>query len=270
MSEQTIQHTRGAQVRLPRRLTDVPIRSVPFSRLLTVELRKATDTRAGRWLLAIIGLLVLGAVTLLVFIGEPGRDKSFSDFFSIAFLPVNLLLPIVGVLVVTTEWSQRTALTTFTLEPKRIRVGMAKWLAALVLGTGVILASAAMAAVATIVTPLLRGGEASWSMTWQLAVGTALFQFVTMSMGVAFGLLLQNTPAAIVAYLVLPQLWTALGQISWLRTAGEWLDTNRTLAPLMEGDFQAGDWAKPVTSILVWVILPMVLGLIRLQRSEVK
>lgn len=270
MSTATTHGDRSANVRLPRRLNEVPIRPVSVGRLVTVELRKATDTRAGRWLLAIIGLLVLAAATMLIFIGEPGEEKSFSDFFGIAFLPINLLLPIVGILVVTTEWSQRTALTTFSLEPKRLRVGMAKWLAALILGFGVILVAAAIAALATAAAPMLRGGEASWEMTWQLALGTALFQFVTMSMGVAFGLLLQNTPAAIVSYLVLPQLWTALGEISWLRTAGEWVDTNRTLTPLMEGRIHGDQWAQLVTSILVWVILPMILGMIRLRRSEVK
>ena len=37
-----------------------------------------------------------------------------------------MLLPIVGILLVSSEWSQRTALITFTLVPQRMRVMSAK------------------------------------------------------------------------------------------------------------------------------------------------
>lgn len=42
-------------------------------------------------------------------------------------------MPVVGILLVTSEWSQRTAITTFTLVPQHGRVLTAKLLAALVL-----------------------------------------------------------------------------------------------------------------------------------------
>ncbi len=38
---------------------------IPFSRLVRVELAKATDTRAARWLLALLALLTLAAKSLL-------------------------------------------------------------------------------------------------------------------------------------------------------------------------------------------------------------
>jgi hypothetical protein len=46
----------------------------------------------------------------------------------------------VGILTVSSEWSQRTGLLTFTLEPNRKRVLLAKLSATLVLGVLVILA----------------------------------------------------------------------------------------------------------------------------------
>ena len=45
-----------------------------------------------------------------------------------------MLLPILGIMAATAEWTQRTGLVTFTLEPRRGRVVLAKALAALVLG----------------------------------------------------------------------------------------------------------------------------------------
>ena len=38
----------------------------------------------------------------------------------------SFLLPILAIMLVTSEWSQRTALVTFTLEPRRSRVVLAK------------------------------------------------------------------------------------------------------------------------------------------------
>ena len=46
---------------------------------------------------------------------------------------ITLLLPIVGILLVTSEWSQRTAQVTFTLVPRRGRVLAAKVSASVVL-----------------------------------------------------------------------------------------------------------------------------------------
>ena len=43
-------------------------------------------------------------------------------------------LPVVAILMLTSEWSQRSAFTTFTQEPRRIRVVNAKLAASMVLG----------------------------------------------------------------------------------------------------------------------------------------
>ena len=37
-------------------------------------------------------------------------------------IPMNILLPVLGIMLVTSEWSQRTAMVTFTLEPSRDRL----------------------------------------------------------------------------------------------------------------------------------------------------
>ena len=98
-------------------------RSLPFGRLVRVELRKTYDTRAGRWLLICMGILtalVMGiqlAVVVVQDISVGYRDFMTSTSFSIA-----ILLPILGILLLTSEWGQRTAMVTFTLEPRRPRV----------------------------------------------------------------------------------------------------------------------------------------------------
>jgi hypothetical protein len=88
---------------------------------------------------------------------------------------------------------------------------------------------------------------------------------------VGFGLSLLNTPAAIVAYLVLPTVWTILGSlVSWLREAAQWLDLGATTEPLLEGSMSGQQWAQLGTSALLWVALPLAFGTWRVLRGELK
>ena len=61
-----------------------------------------------------------------------------------------LLLPVIGVMAMTSEWTQRTALTTFTLSPRRVRVQLAKFVSAIVLSVVVLTATALLALAATL------------------------------------------------------------------------------------------------------------------------
>src|SRR6478672_3653848 len=101
-------------------------------RLTMVELRKMVDTRAGFWLqLSVLALTVL-VVVLSAVLGH-NDDHTLADFLKNSVQPASVLLPIVGILLVTSEWSQNTTLTTFALVPQRSRVIAAKVLASLVL-----------------------------------------------------------------------------------------------------------------------------------------
>ncbi|MEO3748084.1 ABC transporter permease [Plantactinospora sp. B5E13] len=242
-------------------------------RLTAVELRKLADTRAGYWLLIVIALLSAGIVTVLL-LSAPEADQRFENFFALAQFPVGVLLPILGILLVTSEFSQRTAVTTFALVPQRHRVVVAKLAAGAVAALVSVLVSVATSAVGTLLATLGGNPPDAWSTSAFAVLGAAVFQVVSVLMGIAFGLLLQNTPLAIVLSLVLPIAWSMLGgMISKLRTAAEWLDTGLTTAPLIEppgaGDLTGGQWARLGVSVAVWVGVPLVAGLVRTIRREV-
>ena len=104
---------------------------IPFSRLVRVEWTKATDTRAARWLLGLVALSTVG--TMLAPILAPTRfDQTYAGYLEVASIAQVILLPVVGILMLTSEWSRRSILTTFTQEPRRIRVVKAKLASALI------------------------------------------------------------------------------------------------------------------------------------------
>jgi ABC-2 type transport system permease protein len=127
-----------ATVTLERRFDDHSVDARPsLARLTAVELRKAVDTRAGFWLqLGVVGLAITFAILQAV-LGH-ASDHTLRSILESTLFPWYVLLPIVGILLVSSEWSQRTTLVTFTLVPKRTRVLAAK------LAAGILLACAAV------------------------------------------------------------------------------------------------------------------------------
>ena len=254
---------------LPRIAGARPTAPVGLLRLTRVEWRKQVDTRAGFWLLLSIGLVVAAVMVILLFV--EGGDHAYAAYFGATATPLSILVPLVGVMAATAEWSQRTGLTTFALEPRRGRVIVAKTLAALATAVIALVVSLVLGALVHGVAVGVRGAEADWSLTWGLVGGMALLLALGLLQGVGFGLSLLNTPAAIVAYLVLPTVWGILGSlVSWLHDAARWLDLGSTSRPLLEGDMTGEQWAQLGTSSLVWVVLPLAFGAWRVLRSELK
>jgi ABC-2 type transport system permease protein len=114
---------------VPSRAAETP---PGVSGLTLVELRKMTDTRSGfRLLLSTIALTVaVAVVACLVF---PADERNLLNFVAISLAPASILLPVAGILLVTSERSQGTAMITFALVPARSRVLTAKLLAGLAL-----------------------------------------------------------------------------------------------------------------------------------------
>ncbi len=106
---------------------------IPFTRVLGVELTKIFDTRSGFWLTAGIGISALLA-TAAVILFVPDASLTYDTFGAAIGIPMVVLLPVMAILSVTSEWSQRSGLTTFTLVPNRARVIMAKMIVAITVG----------------------------------------------------------------------------------------------------------------------------------------
>jgi ABC-2 type transport system permease protein len=237
--------------------------TVPIGRLVGVELRKLADTRAGLWLLIVIALASV-ATGLIQLFAAPDDSQTFMSYFIFAQLPAGILLPVLGILSMTSEWSQRTALTTFTLVPQRGRVLTAKLLAAAVIA---VLAAASTFVFAAAFNVISTG---SWSMEWPVIAQGVLLQVLFVLMGTAFGGLLMNTPLAIVGFFALPMVWTLLGSmIGSLQKAAAWLDINLTTEPLTDHAMTGDEWSKLAVSAAVWVLVPLVAGAVRMLRREV-
>jgi ABC-2 type transport system permease protein len=245
---------------------------VPMARLTRVELRKMVDTRAGLWLFIAMAVLTAAAVVLFLFFAE-AEELTYANFVGITLTPQGFLLPILGILLITSEWSQRTGLVTFTLEPSRGRVIWAKTIAALAVGIAVVVLGLALAAVGNALGAAIQDGDGSWSFGLTGVNHVLVLQVSAILQGLAFGMVLLNSAAAIVTYFVIPIAFSIVfSLVAALEDAAPWIDLGTAQTPLFELDIplDGTEWAQVAVTAMIWIGLPFVAGAIRLLRSELK
>lgn len=242
---------------------------IPFLRHVRVELRKTVDTRASAWLLIAIAVITIGATALPLFLTDDGSGLDWASFVLFASSGWSFLLPFIGVMAATGEWTQRTALATFALEPRRTLVNLAKLIASLVLGVAMVAATYLAAAVVNVIGIAFFDGSGSWELDGGVVLGYLGTMALYVTLGVGLGLLLLSTPLAIVAFVALPLLVSVLALIPALSDVVPWVDLAGASLPLMDGSLTAAEWAHLATATLLWCAAPLLLGLWRTSRREV-
>ena len=237
-----------------------------FGRLVAVELRKMVNTRAGFWLQAATVAITVLAVIVRCVVGD-AADHTFAAILKVAVTPAAVLLPVAGILLVTSEWSQRTGMITFALVPVRSRVLATKVIASLVLALALLVISVAVAAAGVLVAS--PGVEGTWADAAPLIGQSAVYLTTGMITGVAFGMVLLASAPAIVALSALPIAWSGVASLSFFADAAPWLDTRLALDTLPTEVFNASQWAQAGTALALWMLLPLLIGIARIMRREV-
>ncbi|ADB29748.1 hypothetical protein Kfla_0627 [Kribbella flavida DSM 17836] len=244
-----------------------PARGQSFLQLVTIELRKSVNTRSGQVL--ILGILALAIAALTWQLTHlPSGPAAFDDFLAAASTGVQLLLPVIGVMAMTSEWTQRTALTTFTLSPRRTRVQLAKFAAAIVLSVVVLTATTALAFGATALGGAVGGDGATYAGLGGSLAGAYLTNALNVVMGAAFGAVIAQTAVAILVFLIAPTAWMLAGPALFKDNA-DWLDVFGAFGRIAERDLN-GMVPETLTALGIWIVLPTIVGLWASSRREVK
>ncbi len=251
--------------------------AIPFWRLVKVELRKAVDTSAGFWLLAAIAVLIIIVEGFVLVVGLFDGETQFrlTDFTTLGGYVLQPLLPIVVALQVTSEWSQRTAMVTFATEPRRLVVVYAK------LASGAMLALLMtlvlfVVALACLLVLWVFADNVDWDTSASGTFGLLAFLFVGVAVAFAAATLLLNTPATIVVFLgviyAVPTIVATIGALwSDFRDVGRYLNLQGALYPVLSGSLDSGaEWGRFLVAMVVWVVVPLALGMARIVRAEVK
>lgn len=250
------------------------VRPIPTTRLVGVELRKMFDTRAGFWMLASVGIVSVLA-TAAVIIWAPDEAITQNTFSTAIGMPLSVVLPIIAIMSITGEYTQRTGLTTYTLVPWRGRVIASKLVATLLVGVVSMLVALAVGALGNLAGSTITGLDASWDISVGTFGNIVLANILGMLMGFMLGVLFRSTPAAIVGYFVyafvLPVAFGTLAAFQeWFRDLQPWVDVQFATTRLFDDTMTTESWQQLGVTTLVWLWIPLAIGLRAVLRAEVK
>jgi ABC-2 type transport system permease protein len=251
----------------------VPAR-IPTSRLVGVELRKMFDTRSGFWMMtSVVALAVIATGAVILF--APDRELTYGNFAAAIGVPMTVILPMIAALSVTSEWTQRSGLTTFTLVPDRGRVIGTKAAAALLVGIASMVVAFSVGALGNVLGTTIAGTDLVWDISVSHVLTIVLANILGMMVGFTLGALIRNSAGAIVTYLVYsfvvpPVLGMLASSQHWFRNLQPWVDFNFSQAHLFDGEMGGDRWAQLGTATSLWLLLPLVVALLLMRRSEVK
>ena len=249
---------------------------VSLTRVTQVELRKMFNTRSGFWLIASIAIsAVLASVGVILWAADD--ELTYSTFATAIRFPVVIILPLIAVLAVTSEWSQRTGLTTFTLIPHRSRIIMAKAVASVLIAVAAMVLTFAVGALGNLASAAATGTTLVWDVTLTQCLYYVLGMVLSLLTGFMLGVLIRTSTGAIVAYFVLtfvlPTIFGLFAESQrWFRDLQPWVDIQFAQSGLFVFDqaLTGEQWAQIAVTVVTWLLIPMAIGLAFVMRAEVK
>jgi ABC-type transport system involved in multi-copper enzyme maturation permease subunit len=187
-----------------------------------------------------------------------------------------VILPMVAILSVTGEWSQRSGLTTFTLAPHRGRVILAKAIVAVSIAVVSVLLALAIGALGNVVGSAIAGVDTVWDISLSGALNIVLANVLGLLIGFMLGVLVRNSAGAIVGYFVYAFVVPTLAAVlaanqQWFRDLQPWVDFNFAQSALFSGSMLSDEqWAQLGVTSLIWLVAPLTIGLWTLLRAEIK
>jgi hypothetical protein len=175
----------------------------------------------------------------------------------------------VALLAITSEWSQRTIM------PNRKRVVGAKVIASVTVAIASMLFAFVIGAVGTVVGCTIAGTSIVWDVSIGHALTILLGNLSCLLLGTVLGMLTRSSAGGLVTYfvvtLVVPTLSGMLAASQeWFRHLQPWVDLNFAQSFMFDGMHTGAQWAHITVTCLLWIVLPGIIGLRLVMRSEVK
>lgn len=257
-------------VRAARR-TASPYR-LSFARIVRAEFLKLLTLRSTWWSLLVTAVLTIG-MGLLVSSASSGQVGPVqAAVLGIQF--TMLLAGILGAIAVTGEYSTGMIRSTLTAEPRRGAVLLSKSVAVAVT---VFVATLVTFVVAALLVDAVSSQAIAWDQpeqSWLALLNAAVSMAVFALIGVGFGFVLRNGPAAIAATVgvlfVLPIVATIFGSVAagwqWIIELSQYLPMNAAQAFILAGGGLEQGTAG--LTLLGWVIALLGAGWLSLRTRD--
>jgi len=249
------------------------------------EWTKIRSLRSTSWTFLVTAVLTIGLGSLFA-LGRTSRPRGrdpITASFNAAGFPFNALflaqlaIGVLGVLIITTEYSSGMIRTTFTAVPQR---GLVLAVKAVIFACVTLVVSVMTTFVTFFASQaILNRGAVKYGVSLssphalRIVIGAALYMTVCALLGVALGALLRSTAAAITALagllFILPIVMNFL-PVSWHRDAiAQWLPSNAGMQIIekVTQPLQFSPWVG-LAVFAGWVVLAFAAALVLLRRRD--
>ncbi|WP_374010754.1 ABC transporter permease subunit [Leifsonia sp. LS-T14] len=265
-----------------------------FPGVVRSEWIKLRTLRSTFWTLISAVVLVVGIASLVAFaipdkstlidrvsaaqrVAVEAQAASFATTAATAGLTfASLVIAVLGVLVITGEFSTGMIRSSFTAVPRRFPVFAAKTLVLFLVAfiVGLISSAASWAVAVPILTSKGYTGDLFSAGTLWAIVGAGAYLGLVAVFALGVGAILKSTAGGIAGalgvLLVLPiiaNLVTGLTRTQWVADAGHYLISNAGsgMSGIANGTLEP--WANAVT-VLIWAAVSFIAGAVLLQRRD--
>jgi len=256
---------------------------VTFSHALRTEWIKFRSLRSTVWTLAITVVVMVGFAAMFAAIARSeynnGNLDDVSGFTSTDVVTVGvsfaqLAIAVLGVLIVTNEYSTGMIRSTFSVVPRRVPAVLAK--ALLITVATFVVSAVAMALSVLVASPLVSGTPAALDLgdgtTVRVLVGSCLYLSMIALLSLGVGTLLRNTAGSIFTLvallLVLPGILSSVPP-QWIRTIAEYMpSTGGSEIMLASSGTGLTPW-QGFGVLVVWAVVPLLGALVVVRRRDV-
>jgi len=238
---------------------------IKFSSICKTEARKSADTQTARTIILTTIILTIAMFAVSIFKYEDGSawTKGVSSISS----PATTILGIIFIILVCEEWTRGTALITYTFVPQRTKVIMAKLvvllMSFLICGVAIYLLSA--------VAAVISSGINSYTIDWSVSIFSALSLLgpllINLLFGFAMAIATQETTIALGLYFILPPVTVVAASLPGIGEYMKWISLEHSSSMFIAGATTV-TIPQYICSLIVWILLPGIYGVIRNMRRD--
>lgn len=231
------------------------------------EAIKVRDTPVAKALFIMIILLtILMCVAIDLFQFE--TMTSWSDSLNGVFSPAITLLALPFVLLVCEEWSDGTALISYTFTPNRSKVILSK----LIVLISTFLLVAAVLVLITYGNAVIYSSFFSHSVNLSFdlskVISIMMRLLVNMLLGFSMALISQDKTVAMGLYFMIPPVTIILAQIPAISHYAKWFSLGHSSSIFIAGVIEYTT-AQYIFSLIVWIIIPSIIGGILNEKKDI-
>lgn len=239
---------------------------VGFNNIYKSELKKSVDTSVSKTILWTIVFLTIAMFIVGIFRIKDGDE--WTTAFQAISSPSTTLLGIIFILLVCEEWTQGTALITYTLIPNRTKVVMAKLVVLCTYFIVTIMVLYVLTAGAASITVAKDSYTINWSQSFVSVISLCRPLLVNLLLAFAFALALKETTFALGLYFFIPPTTVVLSNYAITGKVMKWISLSHSSSLFIAGSTKVGT-SQYISSIVFWIVLPLLYGIYSNKRCDI-